>query len=291
MSLHIVRCKNCNIDRHAIGAITVQIHLSKSNHCSECHHSHEDKHSYYFCSPACMTTWLMSHGNEFMVDVAKMRAGKMYDRTFNPPPDSGVNPPVEPWPDPVICENAHPPKVSEEDVGAWKELYKPEVMRSHPPIKVPPIDIEKVAEELKRRLPEVQAELKRLEEAKKVSPETWYKVVGSVLKKPEEFFTNPKPSTLLKEVQEKILEDHPCCPSHCCTEHGCKYSDDECPVVLGICEGVRCEYCGLEEEGYYDHPSPDTEDPEKYIPPDQREAWRNRMRELERWGEDEEITS
>ncbi len=26
---------------------------------------------------------------------------------------------------------------------------------------------------------------------------------------------------------------HNACPSHCCIEHGCKYSYDDCPVMLG----------------------------------------------------------
>ena len=29
-----------------------------------------------------------------------------------------------------------------------------------------------------------------------------------------------------------MSESHPCCASHCCVIHGCKYSDDDCPVVL-----------------------------------------------------------
>ena len=43
-----------------------------------------------------------------------------------------------------------------------------------------------------------------------------------------------------------------CCPSHCCKEHGCKYSLDGCPVATGKIEAVySCEQCGLEMEGYY----------------------------------------
>ncbi len=42
--------------------------------------------------------------------------------------------------------------------------------------------------------------------------------------------------------------------SHCCKWHGCKYGDDDCPVVLGQVEQeYPCEYCSdeLEEEDYY----------------------------------------
>ena len=42
--------------------------------------------------------------------------------------------------------------------------------------------------------------------------------------------------------------------SHCCRWHGCKYGDEDCPVVLGQVEQeYPCEYCSdeLEEEDYY----------------------------------------
>lgn len=31
--------------------------------------------------------------------------------------------------------------------------------------------------------------------------------------------------------------------AHCCRYHGCKYGDDDCPVVAGLEEGVACEQC------------------------------------------------
>ena len=38
--------------------------------------------------------------------------------------------------------------------------------------------------------------------------------------------------------------------SHCCLIHGCKYGDDECPVVNKIegYEGIPCESCQWEQE-------------------------------------------
>lgn len=36
--------------------------------------------------------------------------------------------------------------------------------------------------------------------------------------------------------------------THCCSEHGCKYSNDDCPVVNGEVEGIVCESCIWEEE-------------------------------------------
>jgi hypothetical protein len=36
--------------------------------------------------------------------------------------------------------------------------------------------------------------------------------------------------------------------THCCTQHGCKYGDKDCPVVLGIeKQGYPCEDCGSGE--------------------------------------------
>lgn len=35
--------------------------------------------------------------------------------------------------------------------------------------------------------------------------------------------------------------------AHCCSVHGCKYGDDDCPVVSGEEWGIYCEQC-LEEE-------------------------------------------
>lgn len=42
--------------------------------------------------------------------------------------------------------------------------------------------------------------------------------------------------------------------AHCCKWHGCKYGDDDCPVVTGKVEQkYLCEYCyeDLDGEEYY----------------------------------------
>ena len=32
--------------------------------------------------------------------------------------------------------------------------------------------------------------------------------------------------------------------THCCIAHGCKYGDDDCPVVIGeILQDYLCEFC------------------------------------------------
>lgn len=46
--------------------------------------------------------------------------------------------------------------------------------------------------------------------------------------------------------------------SHCCLEHGCKYSDPNCPVAKGEQKQQGpCETCGLISEGYFDDGSED----------------------------------
>ena len=40
---------------------------------------------------------------------------------------------------------------------------------------------------------------------------------------------------------------------HCCIEHGCKYSNPDCPVAnRKIKQSGACESCGLESDGYFD---------------------------------------
>ena len=42
--------------------------------------------------------------------------------------------------------------------------------------------------------------------------------------------------------------------AHCCKWHGCKYGDEDCPVVLGQVEQLyTCEYCDvlLEDEEWH----------------------------------------
>jgi len=37
---------------------------------------------------------------------------------------------------------------------------------------------------------------------------------------------------------------------HCCTKHGCKYGDEDCPVVLGKEPGIFCEDCEYDQQSY-----------------------------------------
>ena len=42
--------------------------------------------------------------------------------------------------------------------------------------------------------------------------------------------------------------------AHCCAWHGCKYGDEDCPVVLGQVEQLyTCDYCDdeLADEEYF----------------------------------------
>lgn len=37
--------------------------------------------------------------------------------------------------------------------------------------------------------------------------------------------------------------------SHCCSIHGCKYGDIDCPVILGLAKQKHlCEYCDDESD-------------------------------------------
>lgn len=54
--------------------------------------------------------------------------------------------------------------------------------------------------------------------------------------------------------------------SHCCIDHGCKYSDDDCPVALGLRkQDGPCEHCGLETEGYYGTPEKTRNEQQEYL--------------------------
>ena len=46
-------------------------------------------------------------------------------------------------------------------------------------------------------------------------------------------------------MTRKFLSVH---DSHCCSEHGCKYGDPDCSVVLGYESGVLCEECEWNEQ-------------------------------------------
>lgn len=55
--------------------------------------------------------------------------------------------------------------------------------------------------------------------------------------------------------------------SHCCKWHGCKYGDEDCPVVIGIAEQeYLCEYYyqDLENEEYHRQILKDIEEIKKF---------------------------
>lgn len=63
---------------------------------------------------------------------------------------------------------------------------------------------------------------------------------------------DPKKSVF--PLQDKEREDWGVHERHCCPKHGCKYGDEECPVVLGLTEkhNTHCEMC----EDEYNDPEP-----------------------------------
>lgn len=55
--------------------------------------------------------------------------------------------------------------------------------------------------------------------------------------------------------------------SHCCKWHGCKYGNEDCPVIMGIVEQkYLCEYCDedLENEDHYRQILKDIEEMKKF---------------------------
>lgn len=45
----------------------------------------------------------------------------------------------------------------------------------------------------------------------------------------------------------KTEMSHRSCPTHCCPVHGCKYGDDDCPVVSGAAKPVYPNNNGCED--------------------------------------------
>jgi hypothetical protein len=53
------------------------------------------------------------------------------------------------------------------------------------------------------------------------------------------------------EQETELYDDTGVHASHCCKEHGCKYFDDDCPVVIGkISQWYDCEDCCSEKERF-----------------------------------------
>lgn len=52
------------------------------------------------------------------------------------------------------------------------------------------------------------------------------------------------------EAQE-VFDDTGVHASHCCVRHGCKYGDEDCPVVIGkVAQMYDCEDCEYEKEKF-----------------------------------------
>ena len=43
--------------------------------------------------------------------------------------------------------------------------------------------------------------------------------------------------------------------THCCSIHGCKYGDEDCPVANGKTHGIKCESCFSDEERLKQNPN------------------------------------
>lgn len=52
-----------------------------------------------------------------------------------------------------------------------------------------------------------------------------------------------------EEVKSKLIERYGTHSSHCCSDHGCKYGNKDCPVTLGLIEQeYPCEDCGDDDD-------------------------------------------
>ena len=73
------------------------------------------------------------------------------------------------------------------------------------------------------------------------------KIELSVFKKFETFFGDKKgkiQSVIPMATTTMPKDDWGVHESHCCSTHGCKYMDDQCPVALDIVDQKHdCEYC------------------------------------------------
>lgn len=63
-----------------------------------------------------------------------------------------------------------------------------------------------------------------------------------------QFYCPPK-------VDMNVWNDWGVHESHCCSIHGCKYGDDDCPVATGKTHGIKCEDCFSDEERLKSDPS------------------------------------
>lgn len=70
--------------------------------------------------------------------------------------------------------------------------------------------------------------------------------------------------------------------THCCSTHGCKYGDEDCPVVLGTDPGISEEWC---EDCQYDKNDPEVQERKRL------KAENAKMREVLEWISTVETTS
>jgi hypothetical protein len=66
----------------------------------------------------------------------------------------------------------------------------------------------------------------------------------------DEYFNNTPREEVLALIDKHMpLEDYGVHRTHCCKKHGCKYSNDNCPVASGeIVQSHACEFCHDDEE-------------------------------------------
>jgi transposase-like protein len=56
--IQIVKCEYCDDDNIPINGISVDLTFMKHRYCKECHQSHTEKKTYFFCSTQCFDLYM-----------------------------------------------------------------------------------------------------------------------------------------------------------------------------------------------------------------------------------------
>ena len=59
--MQVVSCKNCGGEHIPMGGISVDVTFMEHNFCKECHQSHTEKQTYFFCSVDCFQKYTKSN--------------------------------------------------------------------------------------------------------------------------------------------------------------------------------------------------------------------------------------
>lgn len=75
--LQTIHCNQCGGSSIGLESVSVNVVLSKYHHCDKCHHGHDEKQTYFFCSELCFHNYLLR-----VVDGEAKLEFKIYDQVF-----------------------------------------------------------------------------------------------------------------------------------------------------------------------------------------------------------------